>query len=59
MAELREELDSKFSLMGLRRKDAYAVDKVLEMVDKKTFEQGREGPKMRTDPVPLKPTSFV
>ena len=57
MEELKKDLDSKWSLIGLSRKDAVA-EKVLEMVDKKTFMRGREGPKTRIDPLPLNPPTY-
>lgn len=57
MEELKADLDSKLALVGLNKKDAVA-EKVLEMVDKKTFQSGRQGPKTKTDPLPLNPRTF-
>jgi hypothetical protein len=57
MEELKGDLDSKWALMGLNKKDAVA-EKVLEMVDKKTFQSGRQGAATKTDPSVLNPRTF-
>lgn len=57
MEELKKDLDSKWALMGLGKKDVVA-EKVLDMVDKKTFDTGRQGPLMKNSPLPLSPRTF-
>jgi hypothetical protein len=56
MEELKKELDAKWSLMGLNRKAV--PENVVDVVDKKTFQSGRQGPKTKNDPLPLNPRTF-
>lgn len=56
LEELKKELDTKWSLMGLNKKAV--SENVVELVDKKTFQSGRQGPKTKNDPLPLNPRTF-
>lgn len=57
MEELKKDLDAKWALMGLKKKDATA-EKIVEMVDKKAFQASKQGPMNKIDKAPLNPRIF-
>lgn len=56
-AELKDDLESKMALLGLRKQDSTA-EKITELISREDFKASRDGPMTKTHPTPLKDPTF-